>query len=61
MRILHFLFSILLVFFLMLPGFSEAVNNPVSCYQNGGSCTFKCGQRQKLIGTCGFPFSKCCR
>ncbi|XP_005373892.1 PREDICTED: beta-defensin 8-like [Chinchilla lanigera] len=61
MRILHFLFSILLVFLLTLPDFSKAVNNPVSCYKNGGSCTFKCGTHQKYIGTCGFPFSKCCR
>ncbi|XP_020138337.1 beta-defensin 1-like [Microcebus murinus] len=62
MRILHLLFTGLLVFLLPLPGFSKDITNPISCARNRGVCIpFSCTKTWKQIGTCGPSRIKCCR
>uniref|UniRef100_A0A452GQM8 Beta-defensin-like domain-containing protein n=1 Tax=Gopherus agassizii TaxID=38772 RepID=A0A452GQM8_9SAUR len=60
MKILYLLFAL---FFLVLQsslGFTQFINNPISCSRAGGFCNHTCYPTYRYIGTCNFLRS-CCR
>uniref|UniRef100_A0A3Q2LHS2 Beta-defensin-like domain-containing protein n=1 Tax=Equus caballus TaxID=9796 RepID=A0A3Q2LHS2_HORSE len=57
---LHFILPSQLFCLISLLGFTNKIQNPVSCLRNGGVCVpFGCLPGMKPVGTCGFREAKC--